>query len=190
LLVAASFDYTLLTRTQESERTMSGQFRKRKAVPTIRKGTGPMTHSPLLFDSSLSDGYVRVPEIMLARLTLVHVSSGIDEGLLADLRADAIDALDAGYTEWQGAIHSLTLQVSIGWDWYIDGASGAFLIAWGDVRSNLMGVDHSGTDVGMVRTAGALAHRLMALNWSDPVAATVALALKARHHMLSSFQRQ
>jgi hypothetical protein len=149
-----------------------------------------MTQSPLLFHSSSSDGYVRVPEGMLTRLTLVHVSSGIDEGLLADLRANAIDALDAGYTEWQGAIHPLASQVSVGWDWYIDGTSGAFLIAWGDVRSNLMSVDHSGTDLGMVRTAGALAHRLMDVNWSNPVAATVALSLKSRHHMLSSFQRQ
>jgi hypothetical protein len=115
-----------------------------------------MTLSPLLFHSPSSDGYVRVPEFMLARLTLVHVSSGIDEGLLADLRADAIDALDAGYTEWQGTLHPLTSQVTVGWDWYIEGTSGAFLIAWGDVRSNLMAVDGSGTDLGMVRTAQAL----------------------------------
>jgi hypothetical protein len=154
------------------------------------KGIGPMTLSPLLSQSASSDGYVRVPEFMLGRLTLVHISSGIDEGLLADLRADAIDALDAGYTEWQGAIHPLTSQVSVGWDWYIDGGSGAFLIAWGDVRSNLMGVDRSGADLGMVRTARALAHRLMDLNWSSPVAAGVALALKGRHPMLASFQRQ
>lgn len=149
-----------------------------------------MTLPPLLFHCSSSDGYVRVPEVMLTRLTLVHVSSGIDEGLLADLRADAIDALDAGYTEWQGAIHPLTSQVSVGWDWYIDGMSGAFMIAWGDVRSNLMAVDGSGTDLGMVRTARALAHRLTGLNWSNPVSATVALGLKGRHPTLSSFQRQ
>lgn len=149
-----------------------------------------MTLSPLLSQSSSSDGYVRIPELMLARLTLTHVSSGIDEGLLADLRADAIDAIDAGYTEWQGAIHPLTSQVSVGWDWYIDGTSGAFLIAWGDVRSNLMGVDRAGTDLGMVRTAKMIEHRLRDLNWSNQVAATVARALKGRHHMLSSFQRQ
>jgi hypothetical protein len=149
-----------------------------------------MTLSPLLFHSSSPDGYVRVPESMLAQLTLVHVSSAIDEGLLADLRADAIDALDAGYTEWQGAIHPFTSQVTVGWDWYIEGASGAFLIAWDDVRSNLMGVDGSGTDLGMVRTTTALVRRLTRLNWTHPVAAAVALALRGRHHMLSSFQRQ
>jgi hypothetical protein len=148
-----------------------------------------MTLSPLLFHSPSSDGYVRVPEFMLARLTLVHVSSGIDEGLLADLRADAIDALDAGYTEWQGTLHPLTSQVTVGWDWYIEGTSGAFLIAWGDVRSNLMGVDGLGTDLGMVRTTTALVRRLTRLNWTHPVAAAVALALRGRHHMLSSFQR-
>jgi hypothetical protein len=149
-----------------------------------------MTLSPLLFHSSSSDGYVRVPEFMLARLTLVHVSSGIDEGLLVDLRADAIDALDAGYTEWQGAIHPFASQITVGWDWYIEGTSGAFLIAWDDVRSNLMSVDRSGTDLGMVCTTRALVHRLMRLNWTHPVATAVAHALRGRHHMLSSFQRQ
>ncbi|WP_144152497.1 DUF4902 domain-containing protein [Paraburkholderia sp. BCC1885] len=149
-----------------------------------------MTHSPLFSHCSLPDGYVRVPEFMLTRLTLAHVSSGIDEGLLADLRADAIDALDAGYTEWQGVIPPLTPQVSVGWDWYIDATSGAFLIAWGDVRSNLMGVDRSGTDLGMDCSARALVHRLMHLNWSHPVAANVAHVLRGRHHTLSSFRRQ
>jgi hypothetical protein len=149
-----------------------------------------MTHSPMVLNSSFPDGYVRVPEFMFARMTLIHVSSGIDEGLLTDLRADAVDALDAGYTEWQGAIPPLTPQMSIGWDWYIEATSGAFLIAWNDVRSNLMGVDRSGTDLGMVSTAKALVHRIMHLNWSHPVSANVAVALRGRHHTLSSFQRQ
>jgi hypothetical protein len=133
-----------------------------------------MKLSALRFQLPSSDGYIRVPEAMLSRLTLAHVSSGLDAELLADLRADAIEAFNAGYTEWQGAIHPLTSHFSVAWDWYIERTSGAFLIAWGDVRSNLMGVDRSGTDLGMVCTAQALIRRLIRLNWSHTVAATVA----------------
>ncbi|MEW6339386.1 MAG: DUF4902 domain-containing protein [Pseudomonadota bacterium] len=128
----------------------------------------------LRFHFPSSDGYIRVPELMLNRVTLAHVSSGIDTELLAHLRADAIEAFNAGYTEWRGAIHPFTSHISVGWDWYIERTSGAFLIAWGDVRSNLMGVDRSGTDMGMACTAQALIRRLIRLNWSHTVAATVA----------------
>lgn len=144
---------------------------------------------PLHFHFASPDGYIRVPEAMLNRLTLAHVSSGIDAQLLADLRADAIEAFNAGYTEWQGAIHPLTSHFSVGWDWYIERTSGAFLIAWDDVRSNLMGVDRSGTDLGMACTAQALIRRLIHLNWSHAVAATVALRASGQQEILSPVYR-
>jgi hypothetical protein len=116
------------------------------------------------------DGYVRLPEHALAELELVHVSSAIDEALLADLRADAIDAVHAGYTEWQRTRRPGAAFLSVGWDWYLDGASGVLLIAWGDVRSNIMGVDRLGSDMGMARTAQALIRRLAQMNWPATVA--------------------
>lgn len=94
-----------------------------------------------------SDGYVRVPEHTLSKLKLVHLSSGIDDGLLAELRDDAINARSAGYTEWHSASGRGNAHLCVGWDWYLDGASGAFLIAGGDVRSNMMGVDRLGFDI-------------------------------------------
>ena len=45
---------------------------------------------------------------------------------------------------------------TVGWDWYIDSTTGALVIAWGDVRSNVMGVDRFGADIGMEPTAAAL----------------------------------
>jgi hypothetical protein len=128
------------------------------------KLTSAVLHSPS------PDGYVRLPERALAELQLVHVYSAIDEALLADLRACAIDAVHAGYTEWQRMRRPGVAYLSVGWDWYLDGASGALLIAWGDVRSNIMGVDRLGSDTGMARTAQALIRRLAQLNWPATVA--------------------
>jgi hypothetical protein len=119
------------------------------------------------------DGYVRLPEQMLANLQLVHVDSGIDETLLPDLRASAVDAVHAGYTEWQRMPPPTMSPISVAWDWYLDRASGVLLVAWGDVRSNIMGVDASGSDIGMARTADVLIHRLARLNWRSEVASAV-----------------
>jgi Domain of unknown function (DUF4902) len=131
-----------------------------------------MKPSSALLSSPSADGYVRFPERALGDLQLVHVDSGIDEALLADLRADDIDAVRAGYTEWQRMRRPGVAHVTVGWDWYLDGASGALLIAWGDVRSNIMCVDRSGFDIGMERTAQALVRRLAELNWPNAVLRT------------------
>ena len=144
-----------------------------------------MKLTPLPLHTPSPDGYVRIPEHTLASLELVHVSSGLDDELQADLRADAVDVLHAGYTEWQGALHPGTARVSVGWDWYLDGASGALLIAGGDVRSNIMGVDCFGTDLGMARTAQALIRRLARLNWPCRVAAAIPLSLREQHVVIS-----
>jgi hypothetical protein len=120
-----------------------------------------------------SDGYVRLPERALAALQLVHVDSGVDEGLLTELRASDVDAVHAGYTEWQRTSHAGVTSISVAWDWYLDRPSGALLVAWDDVRSNLMGVDPCGLDIGMVLTAKALLRRLARLNWCSAVAHAV-----------------
>jgi Domain of unknown function (DUF4902) len=128
-----------------------------------------MRHSFALFDSPSRDGYVRLPEQALAHLQLVHVESGLDDGLLEELRAEAIDAVRAGYTEWQRTQLPGSAYVTVGWDWYLDRPSGALLIAWGDVRSNIMCVDPQGVDIGMTRTAQLLIRRLAWLNWPTAV---------------------
>ncbi|ABC36022.1 DUF4902 domain-containing protein [Burkholderia thailandensis] len=129
-------------------------------------------NSPLLhrFRGPSTDGYVRLPVHAFAELQLVHVSSGIDSGLLGELRASDIDARVAGYTEWERPSSTGAAHLTVGWDWYIDGATGAFVIAWGDVRSNLMGIDGNGLDIGMDPTSAALSRRLAQLNWPSAVA--------------------
>jgi Domain of unknown function (DUF4902) len=129
-----------------------------------------MRHSSALFDSPSRDGYVRLPEQALAHLQLVHVESGLDDDLLKELRADDIDAVRAGYTEWHRIHLPGTAYVSVGWDWYLDRASDALLIAWGDVRSNVMCFDWQGVDIGMARTAQLLMHRLALLDWPSTIA--------------------
>ncbi|AOK31712.1 MULTISPECIES: DUF4902 domain-containing protein [Burkholderia] len=132
-------------------------------------------NSPLLhrFRGPSTDGYVRLPIQALAGLELVHVSSGLDSELLAELRTSAIDARVAGYTEWERPPSAGAPHLTFGWDWYIDGATHAFVIAWGDVRSNVMGIDQNGLDIGMAFTAAELSRRLAQLNWQTVVASAI-----------------
>ncbi|CAB3762060.1 hypothetical protein GQ57_09795 [Burkholderia sp. MSh2] len=119
------------------------------------------------------DGYVRLSESALAALALDHVASGLDASLLAELRDNAIDARIAGYTEWHRAARAGVAYVTVGWDWYLERATGTFVIAGGDVRSNVMAVDAAGADIGMFRTAAALAARLACIDWPAAVASAL-----------------
>ena len=119
------------------------------------------------------DGYVRLSEGALAVLVLDHVTSGLDTSLLAELRDSAIDARLAGYTEWQRPASAGVAYVTVGWDWYLERATGTFVIAGGDVRSNVMAVDATGADIGMFRTATALVARLACIDWHAAVASAL-----------------
>ncbi|MEO7065483.1 MAG: DUF4902 domain-containing protein [Rhodanobacter sp.] len=146
--------------------------------------------TPFAHSNTSTDGYVRIPESTLSLLTLRHLSSGLDDELLTDLQFAAVDALMAGYTEWQccdwpcGSVNGIS-QVSVGWDWYLEGASRALLLAVGDVRSNVMAVDDQGLDVGMIRTARMLCCQLVRLEWPRIVAAAAPLPLHIYRSRLS-----
>ncbi|WP_186184413.1 DUF4902 domain-containing protein [Burkholderia gladioli] len=116
-----------------------------------------------------NDGYVRLPLHAFAGLELVHIASGLDPGLADELRADGLAFDAAGYTEWQRPSSPGFAHLTVGWDWYVDPGSGRLVIAWDDVRSNLMGVDRFGTDIGMHATASALGCRLASLDWAMAV---------------------
>ncbi|WP_175920723.1 DUF4902 domain-containing protein [Burkholderia latens] len=133
--------------------------------------TSPLLH-PVRGPSP--DGYVRLSESALAALALDHVASGLDASLLAELRDSAIDARLAGYTEWHRPASAGVAYVTVGWDWYLERATGAFVIAGGDVRSNIMAVDAAGADLGMFRTAAALVARLACVDWPAAVASALA----------------
>jgi hypothetical protein len=118
------------------------------------------------------DGYVRVAEQTLSGLKLTHVMSGFDDGLLAELRTAKYDAVGAGYTEWQTTTREAT-QISVGWDWYVDRTLGVLIVVENDVRSNVMGTDSFGLDIGMKNTASSLRLGLGRLNWTHVVAAAM-----------------
>ena len=118
------------------------------------------------------DGYVRVAEQTLTGLKLAHVMSGFDDGLLAELRAAKCDAVGAGYTEWQTTLAGAR-QISVGWDWYVDRTLGILIVVRSDVRSNVMGTDCFGSDIGMKNTASSLRLVLGRLNWANVVAAAM-----------------
>ena len=131
--------------------------------------------SPLLypFHGPSPDGYVRLSESALAALVLDHVASGLDASLLAELRDSAIDARLAGYTEWHRPASAGVAYLTVGWDWYLERATGTFVIAGGDVRSNIMAVNATGADLGMFRTAAVLAARLAHVDWPAAVASSL-----------------
>lgn len=122
------------------------------------------------------DGYVRVAEQTLIDLKLVHVMSGFDDGLLSELRTVTYDAVGAGYTEWQTAAPGAE-QISVGWDWYVDRALGILTVVRSDVRSNVMGIDCFGSDIGMKNTARSLRLGLARLNWPTVVAAAMSFTM-------------
>ena len=132
--------------------------------------TSPLLH-PVRGPSP--DGYVRLSESALAALVLDHVASGLDSSLLAELRDSAIDARLAGYTEWHRPASAGVAYLTVGWDWYLERATGAFVIAGGDVRSNIMAVDATGADLGMFRTAVVLAARPAHVDWPAAVASSL-----------------
>jgi Domain of unknown function (DUF4902) len=123
-----------------------------------------------MFDNPSREGYVRISEQALSHLQLVHLESRLDDDLLHELRAENVmrsrPVIPSGSVCTGLAQH--TCQVS--WDWYLERASGALLIAWGDVRSNVMCVDVQGADIGMAGTARLLARRLARLNRPRAVA--------------------
>ncbi|WP_165093766.1 MULTISPECIES: DUF4902 domain-containing protein [unclassified Caballeronia] len=124
------------------------------------------------------DGYVRIAEQTLSVLKLAHVMSGFDDELLAELRAAKCDAVGAGYTEWQTTFQEAS-QISVGWDWYVDRTLGILMVVNGDVRSNVMGTDCFGSDIGMTNTAASLRLGLGRLNWTNVVA--VAMSFTPQH---------
>ncbi|RQS56183.1 DUF4902 domain-containing protein [Burkholderia sp. Bp8986] len=132
--------------------------------------TSPLLH-PVRGPSP--DGYVRLSESALAALALDHVASGLDASLLAELRDSAVDARLAGYTEWHRPASAGLAYLTVGWDWYLERATGTFAIAGGDVRSNIMAVDATGADLGMFRTAAVLAARLAHVDWPAAVASAL-----------------
>ncbi|MGG1948551.1 DUF4902 domain-containing protein [Trinickia sp. NRRL B-1857] len=129
-----------------------------------------MRHPSATLPSHHVDGYVRLQECALAGLHFVHVASALDDGLLAELRAEGVDANTAGYTEWQRPSGPGAAHVTLGWDWYVDRGTGALLVAWSDIRSNVMCIDPRGLDMGMTHTAQALLRRVAGLNWPNAVA--------------------
>lgn len=133
--------------------------------------TPPLLHP---YCAPSADGYVRLPLHAFATLAIEHVASGLDPTLSAELRAEGLPAECAGFTEWRRAASPGFGQLTIGWDWYRDPASGRCRIAWDDVRSNLMGVDRFGADIGMHATAAALVACLDAFDWAAVVAGALA----------------
>ncbi len=109
-------------------------------------------------------------------MDLLPVHSELDESVRADLEREGTACVLAGSTEWRG---KLQLEVTIGWDWYLD-LDGDIFLAFGDVRSNVMGITEAGRDVGMAETVRMLNRKLTTIDWACQVRRDLCLGPQER----------
>ncbi len=116
------------------------------------------------------DGYIRLPLADFMALSFLHLYSESDTDFLQELRAKAIPACSAGFTEWKSESNP---SISVGWAWFVRNQTDAILLAPDCVRSNLMLRDAHGYDLGPQKTAELLLVWLNIFNWEDTVRASV-----------------
>jgi hypothetical protein len=119
-----------------------------------------------------SDGYIRLPLNDLSTLPFIHLASDSDSDFLAELQAQTIPALAAGFSEWMS---ETTPAISVGWGWYIHSPSRRLLLAPDAVRTNVMLTDIYGYDLGPTVTSNLFGSWLTIYDWQR----AVSVALKA-----------
>ena len=125
---------------------------------------------PLLGIAPSEDGYVRLSQVRMRAIPLVHLISGLDTDPAGTDAGPvgATRAAIAGYTEWL----SLTIPaLSLGWDWTLESTDRELRYQRvGEPRSNVMLLDVHGRDLGPRSSAVALALLVYDFNWQDTVA--------------------
>jgi hypothetical protein len=116
------------------------------------------------------DGYLRLTQVQLRTVPLVHLISGVDAEA-ADPISGSVGASKssiAGYTEWA----SLTSPaLSLGWDWLLEGRDSELrYLRVDEPRSNIMLLDIHHRDLGPMQTSVALALFVDELAWEQTVA--------------------
>lgn len=115
------------------------------------------------------DGYIRLTMLELHAVRLVHLLSAEDTSVKGALAQLSIPCRAAGYTEWWVP----AMQLSVGWDWYVDARDAGVCMAPWDVRSNIMVLTVGRTDVGAKASELLLKGHVRNLPWEHHVAATL-----------------
>jgi hypothetical protein len=127
------------------------------------------------------DGYVCLSEHGLTQVQLVDASSGVDDALLVELRASALDALDGGYIERQSARTPGSASACIGCDGCFDRSSGVLLIVGSGARSNVMLIEILGIEIGTAGTKPPILCRLARLNRPGAMISATVLRTSTRN---------
>ncbi len=107
----------------------------------------------------------------LADVRLVHLISGLDEGMPAAGGDAASPTVITGYTEW---ISDTEPVLTIGWDWQMNTHQLPVQLQRIDVpRSNLMIQDSSANDLGQDKAATLLEQYVDSLDWQDTTLAHI-----------------
>jgi hypothetical protein len=113
-----------------------------------------------------SDGYIRLPFDQLSKLRFIHVGSDLDSHILADLKAQAVPATQAGFSEW---VSDTTPPITVGWRWFVHSSAKRVLQAPEAINSNVMLTDLKGYDLGPVITANLMNTWLAIHDWQNDV---------------------
>lgn len=114
-----------------------------------------------------ADGYIRLTFAELRIVKLEHLLSGLDDNDAAKMQVSATRTPITGYTEW---LSRAAPQITIGWDWEMEYASGAVrLRRLGSPRSNVMLQDGEKCDLGHEQSLLLQELHIDAMDWQSIV---------------------
>jgi len=117
--------------------------------------------------AGISDGeYIRMSFEQFCALRFTSRRSFVDPDLRADLRAEDIPALRAGFCEWRDA--TAPNGICVGWAWFTVDDLGPPMVAPGGISSNVL-LTANGRDLGMAKSNELLRAWLSNLSWQHDV---------------------
>lgn len=122
-----------------------------------------MTHSQQPVLEYSANGYIRLTYATFCRLKFPKRLVIEDDDLRRDLVDQELPAFCAGYCDWVD--DTTTVQVSIGWAWFIAGRDAAQQLAPGGFSSNVMFISGEGADLGVAKTNELLETWLSGISW-------------------------
>lgn len=121
----------------------------------------PHSQQPVLEYSA--NGYIRLTYAAFCGLNFPKRLVIEDDDLRRDLVDQELPTFCAGYCDWVD--DTTTVQVSVGWAWFIAGGDGTQQLAPGGFSSNVMFVSGEGADLGIAKTNELLETWLSEISW-------------------------
>jgi hypothetical protein len=115
-----------------------------------------------------ADGYLRLCGESVELLELSLTFAGVDAVLKEYLASRGIDAVEAGFCEWES--QGKGAKISIGWEWMRLGVDQTLRVVPGSILSNLMLTTQSGNELGAGPTSELLELWLASFLWRETVA--------------------